>query len=476
MSELITKTNNVFYSYRKKLTGIAEPLTTEYGPISLPVKGVIPSDIAGSYCRNGPNQKFAPYSHHHLVDGHGMLHQFKFLDEKVIYTNRWIKTKIYLAEEKYQQGLVGSFIRPFNCSSKVKKLSSRERTKANTNVIYVSGSWFAFEEGGIPYIINAADLSTKGPASNLLSYKTTFTGHPKVDYVSGKTYCLNWNGEPEYEPCTLFILDKEGRCEKISNIKLPYRAFIHDFAITEHYILIPIFPCVVDYELAKRNLNKGMFEWRPENGSYLIVLDKFTHKTVYQFDINVPYAMHTCNAFELGDNIYLDLVSHEKPPILLDEEHISDEVMICSQLTRISVNLRSQILLVTAMDDKSFLYNFPRIDDKKIGKEHRYIYSCLTQCKQRKSILYNESLAVYDTYLNNKVMYSYGKNWFFNEPVFAEGNGQNYLMSIVSNPVVKKSKLLVFFENDIEHGPVAEISVPDMISYGFHGCWQGEVI
>ena len=85
----------------------------------------------------------------------------------------------------------------------------------------------------------------------------------------------------------------------MSNIKVPYRSFIHDFAITENYILVPIFPCIVNYEAAKLNPDQGVFQWQPERGSYVLVLDKNTHKTISCFDVDI---IHLETGKKIGDD------------------------------------------------------------------------------------------------------------------------------------------------------------------------------
>ncbi len=465
-------TNNCFLSYKKKLGGIARPLDNEINHQELPIKGNIPKSISGTFYRNGPNQKTQPFSHHHLIDGHGMLHKFDIHNSRIYYTNRWINTKIFNLENKYNTGLTGSLIKPFCSHNKIKLLSSRERTRANTNVFKLKNMLYTFEEGGIPYITNQENLTHFYIFKDALKLKTTVTGHPKYDHDEKKLYCINWNGEDKYAACTVFSIDENHKCSNLKTVDMPYRAFIHDFAITKNYIIIPLFPCLVDYNANKKNVAHNVFSWNPELAAEIIILKKRNFEIVTSFKIDLCYALHTCNAYEQGDHIYLDLIAHDSPILLYNEESYTGKEKIRSQLTRLDLNLNSKKSNIIFLDSSDFLYNFPRIDDRLTGKKHRYIYATMTRNPNRNHILYNEFLVAFDTLNLQKKVFLYGQDWFFNEPIFVANHHSNYILSIVSNYKLNQSKLLFFNENDISTGPIAEGVISHMIPYGFHGHWS----
>lgn len=478
MREKIARPNSQFYQYQSRLDDITTPLSFENHHLKLQIEGMIPDGISGYYYRNGPNQKQVPFSYHHLIDGNGMVHQFKVSDGEVIYSNKWIRTKIFNLEDKFHCGMAGSFLKPFDSHVRAKNLSSRDRTKANTHVLQLFDKVFTFEEGGIPYLLDKNKLATIGIFSEALKYKTTVTGHPKYDVYDKKLYCLNWNVEPHCEPCTFFSINEEGICENYTKVEVPYRAFIHDYAITENFIILPLFPCIADYEKAKADAKAEILEWQPEQGAKVGIMNKQDPRHIKWIDIDVFYSMHTCNAYEVSDKIVLDLVAHDSPPILVHEHYSAGDETVRSQLTRVTIDPKREEASIHNLDGDDILYNFPRIDDKCLGRNYRYIYSCLTKNTKREGMLYNEFLACFDLIEQTKQLYHRGKDWFFNEPVFVP-NGANskvgYVVAIVSSYVQQRSELLFFSANDIASGPIAKALVPHMIPYGFHGSWYSIV-
>lgn len=50
--------------------------------------GSVPTDVSGSYVKNGPNPVW-DNPDNHWFDGDGMIHAFSFKDGKLMYCNRW---------------------------------------------------------------------------------------------------------------------------------------------------------------------------------------------------------------------------------------------------------------------------------------------------------------------------------------------------------------------------------------------------
>ncbi|MFM0506815.1 carotenoid oxygenase family protein [Paraburkholderia sp. RL17-373-BIF-A] len=63
----------------------------------LPVRGELPSRLAGVLVRNGPNP-LHPDPVQHWFAGHGMVHCFEFANGGVTYRNCWVHTQRWLAE------------------------------------------------------------------------------------------------------------------------------------------------------------------------------------------------------------------------------------------------------------------------------------------------------------------------------------------------------------------------------------------
>jgi carotenoid cleavage dioxygenase len=90
--------------YRANLAPI--DFEVDCGP--LPVRGELPSRLAGVLVRNGPNP-LRPDPAQHWFAGHGMVHRFEFANGGVTYRNRWVRTQRWLAERASVAADVGAF-------------------------------------------------------------------------------------------------------------------------------------------------------------------------------------------------------------------------------------------------------------------------------------------------------------------------------------------------------------------------------
>jgi hypothetical protein len=84
------------------------PIDFEVDCGPLPVRGELPSRLAGVLVRNGPNP-LRPDPVQHWFAGHGMVHCFEFANGDVTYRNRWVRTQRWLAEPASVPADVGAF-------------------------------------------------------------------------------------------------------------------------------------------------------------------------------------------------------------------------------------------------------------------------------------------------------------------------------------------------------------------------------
>ena len=82
--------------------------------------GKIPKWLNGKLIRNGPGgpDAFGEGQCKHLFDGPGLLHKFDISNEKVYYTNRYIRTKSYTRNTTARRLVLsefGTFATPDPC-------------------------------------------------------------------------------------------------------------------------------------------------------------------------------------------------------------------------------------------------------------------------------------------------------------------------------------------------------------------------
>ena len=77
-----------------------EAVTEEVEGLLEVVEGAVPAGLRGVLFRNGPGRlEIYGQRYGHLFDGDGHLNRFAFTDRGVVYRNRYVRTREFLAEE-----------------------------------------------------------------------------------------------------------------------------------------------------------------------------------------------------------------------------------------------------------------------------------------------------------------------------------------------------------------------------------------
>ena len=150
------------------LTGIHQPLTTEYTEDALKVEGRIPAELNGVYLRNGPNPlKTTNHATHHWFTGDAMLHGVRLKDGKALwYRNRFVRTPFYENSVTLDEAI--KFGLP----------PGGGNSQSNVSCVYHAGKLLTSGELGAAFQLDPRDLSTIGAhesfSSLSLQWRTTF--------------------------------------------------------------------------------------------------------------------------------------------------------------------------------------------------------------------------------------------------------------------------------------------------------------
>ncbi|GER26752.1 carotenoid cleavage dioxygenase 4 [Striga asiatica] len=229
------------------------------------VEGSLPRCLDGVYVRNGPNPQFTPTGTYHYLDGDGMLHLIKITRGKATFCSRYVRTHKYETEREIGRPIAPNFFACFNgrVLPTLARLTlvlarvaagqfdpaNRGFGVANTSVALLGGRLFALCESDLPYevkVTEEGDLVTVGRHDFHSSEAfSRMTAHPKVDRETGETFCYEYD---VFRPfLTFFRIDFEGRKRKgIPIFSVGRCTAIHDFAVTENYIVFCDGGIVVD--------------------------------------------------------------------------------------------------------------------------------------------------------------------------------------------------------------------------------------
>jgi carotenoid cleavage dioxygenase-like enzyme len=416
------------------LSGHFAPVANEVTAHELPVEGELPRGLDGTYVRNGPNPKdgFSP----HWWFGDGMVHGVHLAGGKARwYRNRYVRTARY----------TGTALAP--------ERRFRGGGTSNTHVIEHAGRILSMVEAALPMHLDG-ELSTVGAFDFDGAVDTPMTAHPKRCPSTGELHFFGYQMVRPY--LTYYIANAGGRVISKREIEVEGPCYLHDFAITERYALFFDSPARMI-----RDWGAGMpFEWSDSHQTRIGVVPRAGGK-VRWFDVESGQLCHTANAFERAGTIVLEAIRSARfeaaPPYL----------------HRWELDLESGRTRERQLDDR--LVEFPRIDDRRTGRPHRYTYVVemldFVDGAPTKSLLRR-----YDAETGTSLVQELGPGQIPGECVFVPKSAQSpeddgWLLSLVRDSERDISELVVLDAGHFGAAPVARVRLPQRVPFGIHGSW-----
>src|SRR3954470_9450164 len=267
------------------LTGNYAPVRDELTEFDLPVEGAIPPELNGRLLRNGPNPiSVEDPAKYHWFTGDGMIHGIELRDGKAVsYRNRWTRTD-QAVEALGEPRVEGQ-------PEEVTPIGGT----ANTHVVEHAGRILALVESSLPTCLSP-ELETLGRFDFGGKLRSPMTAHPKIDPVTGEMLFFGYNifGPPYVR---YHVADRNGDLVKTEDITFAGPVMVHDFNITENYVVWMDLPVVFDMEMAMQGFFP--FKWDDDYGSRVGVMPRDGgDKDVTWIDIDNCYVFHPMNAYE----------------------------------------------------------------------------------------------------------------------------------------------------------------------------------
>ncbi|MEP3224450.1 MAG: carotenoid oxygenase family protein [Parasphingorhabdus sp.] len=424
------------------LDGNFAPVFEEQTAFDLKVTGNIPPELNGRYFRNGANPPSG--KSHDWFLACGMIHGVELKHGKAIwYRNRYVQTA--LLEED---------------TPSPESRSKLENSIANTHIIGHAGKIFALAELSLP-IEMSSELETVGPYRFDGHLNGNMTAHPRICPITGELLFFGYGLRPPF--LTYYRASADGQLVQQEQIAVKGATMMHDFNITENYVIFMDLPMVWDF--GERESGGLGVKFDPDYGARLGIMPRTgNNKDVIWFDIEPCYVYHTMNAYEAGDEIVLEgcrMVGYmaegmTKPPL--------------PKLHRWRMNLVTGSVREEQIDDLGV--DFPRVPDHLVGQAHRYGYTA--EFGQDAPTV--DAFHKYDMHSGNKSSHYLKDGRTGSEAVFvpaanASNEDDGYLMSFVFDPAENKSELVIFDASNMANEPVARIHLPARVPAGFHGSW-----
>jgi carotenoid cleavage dioxygenase len=429
------------------------PVSEEVTSTDLVVEGTIPSDLNGLYVRNGPNAWQGNTEHFFMGDG--MLHGV-YLEsgQAKWYRNRYVQTPLLYKEP-------GLLLSP----------PALEDNMSNVSLICHGGKLLSLGEAGWAYEIAPDDLSTRGIANYGDKLQTAMTAHPKIDPATGIMHFFGYNVFKPY--LTYHQSNSTGELIKSEPLETNGPAMMHDFAMTENYVIFMELPVLFSMTKAI-TMDPFPFGWDDDAVCRMGVLPKTgTARDMKWFDIPTCFIFHTMNAYEQGDEVILDAARYDALWVKGSRDFSRPAF-----LSRYSLNMELGTSTVTRINEQAM--EFPQINRQHWGRNYRYGYS-LTIGMEDGHVSYDSATGYmkFDMQTGTSQHYDFANGVSPAEPFFvsatdATEEDHGYVLGYVYEPLTNTSDLWIMEAANISTGPVAKVKLPVRVPFGFHGVWVPE--
>ena len=460
------------FPQQRFLRGNFAPLRVECDAPDLVIEGELPRELNGTLLRNGPNPMYPPRDNYHMFSGDGMIHAFQFDDGRVSYRNRWVRTAKLERERAAGEALFGTFGNPATSDPTV---IGEPYNVANTNVIWHGGRLLALEESNPPVALDPHNLDTQGAYTFDGRLEGPMTAHPKVDPLSGELHFFGYGLGGLGSPTMAYhVADAHGRLTRSVTFESPYPSMVHDFVVTEHYVLFPIFPLTTSLDRAR--CGQSPLAWEPDKLSYVGIMPRDGEAAdITWYEGEACCVFHPMNAFEAGDSISADMLRYDAAPGFAHADGTpADPTKAVARLERWRFDLAGNTNTYTSERLDDFASEYPRFDERRAGRAYQHGYFASTPSELGRAALFNQ-IVHYDFHAHATERFELPRGDFTSEPVFvprAAAEGAGYLLAVIFRGAEKRSDVIVLDAENVSAGPLAVARLDTRVPFGFHGNWM----
>jgi len=450
----------------------------------------VPTQLNGTFHRVHPDQQFPPkFDDDQFFNGDGMVTMFRFRGGKIDFKQRYIHTDKFKLERDAGKALFGAYRNPLTDDESVK---GRIRGTANTNVMVHAGELYAMKEDSPCFLMDPLTLESKGYTDFGGTLKTqTFCAHPKIDPKTGNFCGFGYatKGLLTKDMC-YFEIDPQGKVLFEIPFENKYYCMMHDFAVTEDYVVFHTIPIVSSWERLEKRLPHFGFD--TSLPIYLGVLPRKggTAKDMRWFTAPNCFGSHVMNAFNDGTKIHFDIPEAKNNvfPFFPDVRGTPfDPIAGRPFLTRWTVDMASKGDQFEKREQLSDLIDeFPRIDDRYATFAYRHGWMLVMDPDMpfegpggRISGFVMNKIAHIDLQTGKQDAWWAGPQSICQEPCFiprrkdaAEGDG--YLIALVDNLITNYTELVILDALKLSEGPIARAMLPIRLRSGLHGNYADE--
>jgi carotenoid cleavage dioxygenase-like enzyme len=469
-------------------TGFNTPSRIEADVADLVHTGTIPQELNGAFYRVQPDPQFPPRLGDDIAfNGDGMITRFHFHGGQCDFRQRWARTDKWKLENAAGKALFGAYRNPLTDDESVR---GEVRSTANTNAWIFAGKLWAMKEDSPALVMDPATMESHAMETWGGAMKSqTFTAHPKIDPATGNMVAIGYAASGLCTDDVSYMeIGPDGALVREEWFKVPYYCMLHDFGITEDYLLLHIVPSIGSWE----RLEKGLphFGFDTTMPVYLGVIprrDGLKQDDIRWFKRGNCFASHVVNAWQDGTKIHFVIPQSKNNffPFFPDvhgapfkpEESVT-------HLTDWVVDMASNgedFAEINRLTDT--FSEFPRIDDRFTGRKCRYTWGLEVDFKRPIESQGGSAggapmncLFLKDLATGAESHWWAGPSSTLQEPCFIPRSpdapeGDGWIVQVCNRLDEHRSDLLLFDALDIEKGPIATINIPIRLRFGLHGNW-----
>nr|GMN69173.1 hypothetical protein TIFTF001_038222 [Ficus carica] len=476
------------------------------GPVFITsIEGSIPDDFPeGVYLRNGPNPLFGGLkstksifgeSNHTWVEGEGMLHALHFSKDddfnwSLHYNNKYVETETFKQDKQRKKP---SFI-PIIEGDLPAVISA---IMLNLH----SGKVYSVAENYIPQEIDISTLKTLGNMDLSGAWNRACTSHPKRAPETGELVIVGMDAiKPYYE---LGVISADGKkLVHRADLKLDRCTFSHDFGITERYNVFMDFPLTID--IARLFLGGTLIKYNKEGYARIGVMPRYGDgDSMRWFEVEPNCTFHVINCFEDGDDevvvwgcraLESVIPGPGTGPSKVNFDNSIKDGLLYDRPYEWRLNMRTgKVRERNLSADTEFSMDFPMINANFTGRKNKFGYTQVvhdSSSTEDNMPRFKGLAKLHFEQLDNKISsttreieevikveyHMFEKNTFCSGASFVPKNGgleedDGWIVTFVHNEDTNTSQIFVIDAKNFSDKPVAKITLPHRVPYGFHGAF-----